>query len=248
MISIIFKPYTNTINFMKRSILLMILGLAIFSFACQSKKTENKEAPLPLGVSQIMVKETFNAGGYTYINGNNELWLAVGQRPIEVGKTYYYKGALEMKNFHSKELNRDFPVIYFLNTISDSPIANEMPMQASKMQKQAAKKLEVSIEKTEGVTSISDIFSKKDDFSGKEVRVKGKVAKFNQNIMGKNWIHIQDGSDFEGNFDLTVTCNEVVSIGQIIEVTGTITLDKDFGAGYSYDVIVEDAKIQIVEK
>lgn len=222
----------------------MILGLAIFSFACQSKKTENKEAPLPLGVSQIMVKETFNAGGYTYINGTKDLWLAVGQRPIEVGKTYYYKDALEMKNFHSKELNRDFPVIYFLNTISETPIANELPMQAAKMKKQTAKKLEISIEKTEGVTSISDIFSKKDDFSGKEVTVKGKVAKFNQNIMGKNWIHIQDGSEFEGDFDLTLTSSEVVSVGQIIEVSGTIALNKDFGAGYSYDVIMEDAKIE----
>jgi len=226
----------------------MILGLAIFSFACQSKKTENKEAALPLGVSKIVVKETFNAGGYTYLNGNNDLWLAVGQQPIEIGKTYYYKGALEMKNFHSKELNRDFPVIYFLNSISNTPIVNSKPAQASKMKKQTAKKLEVSIEKTEGITSISDVFSKKNELSGKQISVKGKVSKFNQNIMGKNWIHIQDGSDFEGNFDLTVTCHEVVSVGQIIEVSGTITLNKDFGAGYSYDVIMEKAKIQNATK
>ncbi|MBN2597705.1 hypothetical protein [Labilibaculum sp.] len=229
---------------MKRSILLMILGLAIFSFACQSKKTENQETSLPLGVSKVIVKETFNAGGYTYINGSNDLWLAIGQRPIEVGKAYYYKGALEMKNFHSKELNRDFPVIYFLNTISDTPIENNMPMQASSMKKQTAKKIEVSIEKKEGTTSIADIFSKKNEFSGKQISVKGKVVKFNQNIMGKNWIHIQDGSDFESNFDLTLTSKEVVSVGQIIEVTGTIALDKDFGAGYTYDVIMEDANIQ----
>ncbi|MDQ1770463.1 hypothetical protein GQR60_03095 [Labilibaculum sp. A4] len=233
---------------MKRSILLMILGLAIFSFACQSKKTENQEATLPLGVSKVLVKETFNAGGYTYINGNNDLWLAVGQRPIEVGKAYYYKGALEMKNFHSKELNRDFPVIYFLNTISDTPIENNMPMQASSMKKQKAKRIEVSIEKTKGITSISELFSKKDEFSGKQISVKGKVTKFNQNIMGKNWIHIQDGSDFEGNFDLTITCKDVVSIGQIIEMSGTIALDKDFGAGYTYDVIMEEAKIQNTER
>ena len=233
---------------MKRSILLMILGLAIFSFACQSKKTENQEATLPLGVSKVLVKETFNAGGYTYINGNNDLWLAVGQRPIEIGKAYYYKGALEMKNFHSKELNRDFPVIYFLNTISDTPIENNMPMQASSMKKQKAKRIDVSIEKTKGITSISELFSKKDEFSGKQISVKGKVTKFNQNIMGKNWIHIQDGSDFEGNFDLTITCKDVVSIGQIIEVSGTIALDKDFGAGYTYDVIMAEAKIQNTER
>ncbi|PKQ61530.1 hypothetical protein BZG02_15170 [Labilibaculum filiforme] len=222
----------------------MILGLAIFSFACQSKKAENKEATLPLGVSKVVVKETFNAGGYTYINGSNDLWLAVGQRPIEVGKSYYYKGALEMRNFHSKELNRDFPLIYFLNTISDTPIENKMPMQASGMKKQTAKKIEVSIEKTEGNPNIATIFSEKEKFSGKQVSIKGKVAKFNQNIMGKNWIHIQDGSDFEGDFDLTITSVATVAVGQIIEVTGIIALNKDFGAGYSYNVIMEDATIQ----
>jgi len=112
---------------MKKSILFLILGLALSIISCQDKKS-TKEELLPMGVSKIVVKETFNAGGYTYINGENGIWLAVGQTNIELNKAYYYQGALEMRNFHSKELNRDFPLIYFLfhqmykpNRLSDLP-------------------------------------------------------------------------------------------------------------------------------
>lgn len=244
MISIIFKKYTNTKNYMKKSILFMILGLSIFSFACQSKKTDNQETTLPAGVSKIIVKETLNAGGYTYINGTNDIWVAVRQQPIEVGKTYYYERALEMKDFHSKELNRDFPLIYFLNSISDQLSPSENKMSAAHQQNKTIQKLEVSIAPEEGIISIADLYAQKNELAGKAVHVKGKVAKFNQNIMGKNWVHIQDGSEFEGNFDLTITTSDIVAVGQVIEFKGTIALDKDFGAGYSYSLIMEEAEIQ----
>lgn len=226
-----------------RSILLFIASLAIFTVACQSKKSDKKEAMLPMGVSKIVVKETFNAGGYSYINGENNVWLAVGQRPIEVGKSYYYKDALEMRNFHSKELNRDFPLIYFLNTISETPIEKKQMTQAPKMKINPVRKLEVSIKSEAGVTSVADLYSKKEEFSGKTITVQGKVAKFNKNIMGKNWIHLQDGSEFEGDYDLTITSSEITTVGEIIKISGTIVLDKDFGAGYSYSVLLENAKI-----
>ncbi|WP_372751392.1 hypothetical protein [Labilibaculum sp.] len=229
---------------MKKSISLVLLTLAFVTFSCQSKKTENKEAALPVGVSKIVVKQTFDAGGYSYINGTNDVWVAVGKNSIEVGKTYYYKNALEMRNFHSKELNRDFPLIYFINTISETFIDNDQQIPNAQMKKQTAKKIEVTMEKEEGISSIADIFSNKNEFSGKEVTIKGKVAKFNPNIMGKNWIHIQDGTEFEGNYDLTVTSSEFVSIGQIVEFRGIISLNKDFGAGYVYDVIMENAASQ----
>lgn len=229
---------------MKKSISFVILGLALSIVSCQDKKT-TKEELLPMGVSKIVAKETFNAGGYTYINGKNGVWLAVGQTNIELNKAYYYQGALEMKNFHSKELNRDFPQIYFLNAISDTPVFTSKPktMSASKMEKQVNKKIEVQLDKKEGITSIADVYKNQKELSGKQITVSGKVAKFNKNIMGKNWIHIQDGSDFKGNYDLTITSMDVTSVGEIVELTGMITLNKDFGAGYSYAVIMEEAKL-----
>ena len=229
---------------MKKSILFLILGLALSIISCQDKKS-TKEELLPMGVSKIVVKETFNAGGYTYINGENGLWLAVGQTNIELNKAYYYQGALEMRDFHSKELNRDFPQIYFLNSISETPTAISKPnaKPAAQMQKQINKKIEVQLDKKEGITSIADVYKNQKELSGKEITVYGKVAKFNKSIMGKNWIHIQDGSDFEGNYDLTITSMDVTSVGEIVELTGKITLNKDFGAGYSYAVIMEEGKL-----
>ena len=229
---------------MKKSILFLILGLALSIISCQDKKS-TKEELLPMGVSKIVVKENFNAGGYTYINGENGLWLAVGQTNIELNKAYYYQGALEMRDFHSKELNRDFPQIYFLNSISETPTAISKPKAkpAAQMQKQINKKIEVQLDKKEGITSIADVYKNQKELSGKEITVYGKVAKFNKSIMGKNWIHIQDGSDFEGNYDLTITSMDVTSVGEIVELTGKITLNKDFGAGYSYAVIMEEGKL-----
>jgi hypothetical protein len=60
--------------------------------------------------------------------------------------------------------------------------------------------------------------------------------------MGKNWIHVQDGSEFNGEFDLTITTNAVAEVGQTITFEGTIALDKDFGYGYVYSILMEDAK------
>ena len=60
--------------------------------------------------------------------------------------------------------------------------------------------------------------------------------------MGKNWIHIQDGTEFEDGFDLTVTTSGTATMGEIVTFEGKISLDKDFGYGYSYAVLMEDAK------
>ena len=74
------------------------------------------------------------------------------------------------------------------------------------------------------------------------MKIKGQVTKFSPNIMGKNWVHIQDGTNDSGNYDLTVTTNDVVKVGDVVTFEGTIVLKKDFGAGYFYEVIMEDAK------
>ncbi|MEI7897164.1 MAG: hypothetical protein WCJ26_09020 [bacterium] len=62
--------------------------------------------------------------------------------------------------------------------------------------------------------------------------------------MKKNWIHIQDGTEFSGKFDLTVTTDAEAAVGQTITLEGKITLNKDFGYGYAYEVLMEDATIK----
>jgi hypothetical protein len=101
------------------------------------------------------------------------------------------------------------------------------------------------IEKVAGGKTVAEIFSGKADLSGKEVAVRGQVVKFSAEIMGKNWIHLQDGTGAEGTNDLTVTTTAMVKVGDTVVVTGPVVTGKDFGYGYKYDVIIEDAKVVV---
>lgn len=101
-------------------------------------------------------------------------------------------------------------------------------------------KITANINPCEGCIKISDLFSGKKSYEGKVIRITGQVTKFNAGIMGKNWIHIQDGSEFEGEYDLTVTTAVDATVGDTITIEGKIALDKDFGYGYFYKVIMED--------
>ena len=102
------------------------------------------------------------------------------------------------------------------------------------------------IEKAEGGKTIAEVFADKAGLAGQAVVFRGKVVKVNPGIMGKNWLHVRDGSGAEGTNDLTVTTLEVLpNVGDTVLVTGTVAIDKDFGMGYRYDLIIEDAEVSI---
>ena len=65
--------------------------------------------------------------------------------------------------------------------------------------------------------------------------------------MGRNWIHLQDGTgNPESNtHDLVVTTSqEPAADWDIITIEGVLAADKDFGSGYSYAAIIEEASIK----
>lgn len=103
------------------------------------------------------------------------------------------------------------------------------------------------IAKAEGGKTIQEIFDEKAALAGSKVTVRGKAVKVNLGIMGKNWVHIRDGSGANGDNDLTVTTASpsLPDVGDLVLVTGTVALDQDFGMGYQYAVIVQDAEITI---
>ncbi len=103
-------------------------------------------------------------------------------------------------------------------------------------------KINITIEPCKDCIKISDLLANKKNYSGKTIMVKGQVTKYNPAIMGKNWIHIQDGSEFGGSFDLTITTDKQVSVGETVTFEGKIVLDKDFGYGYVYNVLMEEGK------
>ncbi len=104
-------------------------------------------------------------------------------------------------------------------------------------------KLSIVIEPCNDCITISNLLNNKKSFSGKIIKVKGRVTKFNPEIMGKNWVHIQDGTEFNSEFDLTLTTNNMVSLGDTLTFEGKIALDKDLGYGYFYSVLMEEGKV-----
>jgi hypothetical protein len=102
------------------------------------------------------------------------------------------------------------------------------------------------IAKAEGGKTVAEVFAEKDALAGKPVTFRGKVVKTNPDIMGKNWLHVRDGSGEEGTNDLTITtAGTLPNVGDTVLVTGNVSLNKDFGMGYAYDVLVEDAQVTV---
>lgn len=222
------------------------------------------------------VLETMDAGVYTYVkvkSGSRELWAASGQFKVSVGETVVVPLETPMKDFHSPSLNRDFPEIYFTSRISrpgeTAPPALGAPppmavahatggnaaqgagMQGGAMGAHGAGQSEPitvtePIPQPPGGTTVADVWATRKGLAGKPVTVRGKVVKVNAQILGRNWLHIQDGTGKAdaGTNDLTVTTDAMVKKGDIVTVTGTVAVDKDFTAGYQYTVIVEGARIK----
>ena len=110
----------------------------------------------------------------------------------------------------------------------------------------AAPKLDFSkIVKPKGGKTVQEVYQEKEKLNGKPVTLRAKVVKYNEAIMGKNWLHLRDGTGKEPANDLTVTTRTKAKVGDTVLVEGLLALDKDLVAGYRYDVIIEDAKVKI---
>jgi hypothetical protein len=104
-------------------------------------------------------------------------------------------------------------------------------------------KASVTITPCEGCIKIADLIANKKSYAGKTIKVSGVVTKYNAEIMGKNWVHIQDGSESNGQFDLTITTSQKVVVDENVTFEGIIALDKDFGYGYVYGILMEEGKV-----
>jgi len=79
--------------------------------------------------------------------------------------------------------------------------------------------------------------------AGKTVSAQGKVVKVNNGIMGRNFVHVQDGTGDASNNNLIVTSKDMANVGDQVSVTGVVVVNRDFGGGYSYPLLIEEAKI-----
>jgi len=231
---------------MKYNRLLTVVIVAITMIACQNSEEKKTPKEATYAGHKVTVVEAINGKTYTYIRvteNGSEHWAAITKRKTQVGEILYYIDALEMQNFESKEMGRTFETIRFVSKISNKPIPMGGAMASSKARsgKPDLLKSEISIESAAGGITIAELYSNRESYRDKEVIIRGKVVKYNAEIMGWNWAHIQDGTSDNENFDLTITTHEKLKVGDVVTLKGTIAISKDIGAGYFYEVIMESA-------
>lgn len=226
-----------------------------------------EQAQTPPGMTQQItgtVVETMDTAGYTYVkvqSTDKTIWAAAPEFKIAVGDTVIIPEGMAMPNYHSNTLNRDFDVLYFVSSIlvpgsdmdlnahsEDHAAMGAMADGAMGHQKPAAEAIEIDftgLTKAENGYTVAEIFAKQAELATQEVTIRAKVVKFSPNIMKTNWIHLQDGSGAEGTNDLTITTSGQAALGDTVLVKGIIDLNQDFGYGYKYDVIIQDAQVTV---
>jgi hypothetical protein len=223
---------------MKKALKLAVIAMITIVTGCATPSAD--------GVVTAKVKSVEQVPNYTYLLVKAKgpaYWIAIPSTDIVEGSIISYRGGALMEDFYSKELDRTFDKVLFVDALEgDAPSPMEMMAGSSQGSNLNVEKLEIELEPGEGVVPISDLYAHPSDYEGKTIRVTGVVAKFNGGIMERNWIHLQDGTDFEGNYDLTVTSQESFGVGQEITVEGILALNRDFGYGYSYKILLEEAK------
>lgn len=213
------------------------------------------------------VAETMDSGGYTYalVKGKDtEVWAAGPLTKLSVGHEVTIRTDMAMPDFHSETLNRSFDVVYFVTSFGASHeggmggpnmskamkqmhggrdvMGGEEPSTpASGTQLSLDKQVSGEVEKAPGGLSVAEVYSGRSELAGQKVTVRGVVVKFTPGIMGTNWLHLQDGSCADNVCDLAVTTDETVSEGDVVTLEGVLAVDKDFGAGYRYEAIVQGA-------
>ncbi|MDD5757502.1 MAG: DNA-binding protein [Desulfobulbaceae bacterium] len=227
-----------------------------------------KEAAAPSAIKG-KVAETMDASGYTYVRlddgSGKEIWAAVPKAELKVGEEVTLQGGSVMENFNSKTLNKTFEKIIFATGVSRgdgkevaAPAGGAAGSFDAAVKKDGAEAsggsagnvvpfADLKVAKASGPDghAVSEVFEKAASLDKKNVAVKGQVVKVSKNIMGKNWLHIQDGTGDpnKNTHDLVITTMDVAEKGDIVTVEGGAVANKDFGSGYKYDIIIEDAKV-----
>lgn len=233
--------------------LYILLAAFIFLTACSDDESQNLQETEAVKskphIAKVVDKIPANNYLYLQVSENKEsFWIAVSSMEIEVGETIYFSKYMVMKDFKSDNIDRSFDELLFVEDARKSSTPDEMKKIHSGAMN--IEKEKIDIKPLNDGQTIKQIYDEKSSLNGKIIKVKGKVVKFNKQIMKRNWIHIQDGTGTtdENNYDLAITSQDDVKVGDIITVTGKLSVDKNFGSGYFFPVIIEEAEIEKTEE
>ena len=204
--------------------------------------------------SSATVSAIADGGSYTYVELDIEgtkVWYAVPAAEFKIGEKVIAPTGMAMKNFYSKTLDRTFETVYFAESLKPTHTSKKeaaLPTGHPPIQSRTAKPTTVydfsAVKRPAGGKTVEEIHQESATLKGETVTVCGIAVKVTNGIMGKNWIHLRDGSGQSGSADLTVTTTNTVLTGKIITVSGTLTTDRDFGSGYQYAILLEKATVK----
>lgn len=201
---------------------------------------EHSEATLEEDMHSVVVLEVLPTVRYVYLRvkeKEDEFWIATNKTQVSVGKTYFYRGGLLKTDFESKEHQRVFDKMYLVSTIVEASHGSQDSAGLSEAAGTGStNKIEVK-----GSTRIADLVANPKKYDGKTIQISGTCVKVNPNIMGRHWIHIQDGS--KDDFDMVITSQVAVPEGHSVRMTGKVVLNKDFGSGYRYAILLEEGEV-----
>jgi hypothetical protein len=196
------------------------------------------------------ILETRDVDSYTYLRlktADGEIWAAVPTTTAKKGARVTIANPMTMENFESKALKKKFDRIVFGQLVepgaATAPTASPQGAKPPAAGGGAVAKV-AKASGPEGRT-VAEIVNGKSGLKDKTVQVRGQVVKVNLGIMGKNWIHLQDGSGAaaDGSNDILVTTQDKAAIGDIVSAKGTLRTDVNFGPGYTYAVMIENATV-----
>jgi len=211
------------------------------------------ENPAPIPPASNIVRgevlEVQDVAGYTYLRlktKDGETWAAVSMAPAKKGAQVTIENVRVMNNFESKSLKKTFPTILF-GSLGGAGAGNDMAAAHSGVAR-TTDSGDIHVPKASGANArtVAEIITKGAEMKDKPVLVRGKVVKYSPEIMGKNWIHLRDGSGSatDNTNDLIVTTMNQAKTGDVLTVKGVVRTNKDFGSGYSYKVLIEEATLQ----
>lgn len=198
---------------------------------------------------QVIAEEVLNGSRYVFVKvreGMKSRWISTRSREVVPGQTYYYRGGLLKTNFESLEFQRSFDTIFLISSLVDANHAQNASRTAPAMtqaepittQKENISTHGESTVAPQGTISIAELVNNAAKYEGQTVQIHGTCVKINPNIMQRNWIHVQDGS--KDDYDLVITTVQYLPEGTEFTMSATVTLKKDFGSGYYYDMILEN--------
>jgi hypothetical protein len=195
------------------------------------------------------VLETRSVESYTYLRlktASGEIWAAVPTATVKKGAQVTIANPMTMENFESKTLNKKFDKIVF-GQLVDPNAKPTSPHGAASAGTATTPAPVAKVAKATGpdARTVAEVFKGKSTLKDKTVTVRAQVVKVSLGILGKNWLHVQDGSGSaaDGTNDIVVTTKSEAAIGDIVTAKGKVRTDVDVGSGYTYAVMIDDAAV-----